>query len=111
MRRQGEVTLVYLHQSNDEDGNPTIEEYTHVVKCSLIDAFSLNYYQNQSRDMRRTRNIGVAKHYTFDHVDGDKRYKLEFADLGTTRYKITNILLDRNSSLKMILDCDEVMNV
>lgn len=110
MYRLGQCTLVYIHQSQDENYNPVIEKISKTVKCQLMDAFSLNYYQNQTRDMRRARNLVIAKHNSFDQVVNDKVYKLEYAEIGRFKYKVTNILKDRNSDLNVVLDCEEVMN-
>lgn len=110
MYRLGQVSLVYVRHTQDIDYNPVIESVSKLVKCKLMDAFSVNYYQNQTRDMRRARNIVVAKNYSFDVIQDNVSYQLEYADIGTKRYKITNILKDRKSSLQVILDCEEVMN-
>lgn len=106
----GQVELVFVNQTNDDDGNPIINEERETVKCTLTDAFSQNYYQNQNRDMRRARNIKVAKFKVADRMIDGNRYQLESAYLNGFRYKISNILIDRTSSLMAILDMDEVMS-
>ena len=110
MYRLGDTVLIFIHQSKDENYNPTIETLERRVKCSLMNSFSASYYVNQSRDMRRTRNIIVPKHNTFDIYQDNKRYQLEYCKLGAVKYKISNILTNRKSNLSVILDCDEVMN-
>lgn len=110
MYRLGEVELVYICQTKDDNYNPVNLSYSRLVKCSLRNAFSANYYNNQTRDMRRTRNIIVSKDYTHDVYIDSKRYQLEYAKLGAVKYSVRNILKDNNSSLQMILDCDEVIN-
>lgn len=110
MYRLGQCTLVYVRHTQDINYNPTIETISKIINCKLMDAFSQNYYQNQTRDMRRARNIVIPKSYSFDQVLENETYQLEYADINQKRYKITNILKDRNSSLQVILDCEEVMN-
>lgn len=110
MNRFGHVELVFINQTNDADGNPVITEYKETVKCTLTDSFSLNYYQNQNRDMRRSKNIKVAKFSVLSrYIDGNY-YQLEFANISGRRYKVANILLDRNTSLMSLLDLEEVMS-
>lgn len=110
MVRFGQVELVFINQSNDNEGNPVINEHRDTVKCSLVDAFSQNYYQNQQRDMRRARNIKVPQYSVLSRYIEGKRYQLEYANIGDIRYKVTNILLDRSSALMSILDLEEVMS-
>lgn len=110
MYRLGKCSLVYVRHTQDVDYNPLTETTSVEVNCKLMEAFSLSYYQNQTRDMRRARNIIVPKYMSCDRIIENERYQLEYADIGNTRYKITNILKDRNSSLNVILDCEEVMN-
>ena len=110
MYRLGQVELVYLHQSEDSNYNPVIEEHRVLVKCTLMDTFSVNYYLNQSREMKNSKNIIVPKTYCNDVIIGSKRYQLEYANFGTRKYKIVNVLNNRDSSLTSILDTEEVIN-
>ena len=110
MYRLGQVELLYVHQSKDENYNPITEEISRTIKCSLMDAFSLNYYQNQTRDMRKSRNIIVPKSYTYDIEEDGKKYQLEYCKLNSLRYKVKNILIDKSTSLNLILDCEEIIN-
>lgn len=110
MYRLGQCTLIYLHHSVDENYNPIIERVEKLVKCKLMESFSFNYYQNQTRDMRKSKNIIVAKTDAFDQIVNDNRYQLEYVLIGGTKYKLINLLKDRNSSLNSILDCQEVIN-
>lgn len=111
MNRLGEVELIYISQKVDENYNPIVEEERKLVNCTLMESFSVGYYLNQTRDVRKSKNIVIPTTYTFDVMLGDKRYQLEYAKLGTVKYKVTNILNNRKSSLTSILDCEEVMNV
>lgn len=110
MYRLNNCSLVYKRNSRDANGNPTVLAIEKVVKCTVMDSFSLNYYQNQQRDMRSSRNIVIAKPYTFDHVVGDDHYQLEEVKFDGRRFKVQNILLNRNSAITSILDCQEIMN-
>lgn len=110
MYRLGQVKLIYIHQTKDEDYNPVIEVNEKIVKCSLMNSFSASYYVNQSRDMRHTKNIIIPKYDSLDVYSDNKRFQLEYCELGGAKYKVNNILTNRNSSLSVILDCDEVMN-
>ena len=110
MYRLGQCELVYIHQGVDSNYNPVIEEHTKTVKCALMDSFSQNYYQNQSRDMRKSKNIIIPKTSTFDVYIGSKRYQLEKVNFGTRKYKVINILINRDSSLTSILDAEEIIN-
>lgn len=110
MYRLGQCTLVYVRQAHDENYNPITETASKVVKCKIMDAFSVNYYQNQTRDMRKSKNIIVAKPYTNNLVQNNESYQLERVEIGSVVYTITNILKDRNSDLNAILDCQEVIN-
>ena len=110
MYRLGEAELIYIHQGKDDNYNPVIETESKSVRCSLMDSFSVNYYQNQTRDMRKSKNIIVPKTYTFDVYLGDKRFQLEYVKLGAVKYKVMNILINRESSLTSILDCEQIIN-
>lgn len=110
MYRLGQCTLRYVHQTTDNNYNPIIEIEDRIVKCSLMDTFSLNYYQNQTRDMRNSKNIVVAKNHLLNVEKDNKFFQLEYVLFGNKKFKIMNILKDRKSSLKAILDCQEVIN-
>lgn len=110
MYRLGQCTLRYVHQTKDVNYNPIIDIKERVIKCSLMNTFSFNYYQSQTRDMRRSMNLVIPKHYVSDYVVDDVKYKLEYALVGGTKYKVINVLRDKKSSLHSILDLQEVIN-
>lgn len=110
MYRLGRCDLVYIHQFKDDDYNPKIDKFFKPVKCHLMNSFSSNYYRNQTRDMRKSKNIRIPKYLVNDIFKCEKRYSLEYVYIGHLKYKIVNILMDKDSSLYSILDCEEIIN-
>lgn len=110
MYRLSQCELVYINQSRDSRGNPVITPLLKMVKCKIMESFSQNYYQSQTREMRNTKNILISKPYTEDiSIDG-ATYHLEYVNFNSHKYKVINILVNRGSAITSILDCDEVIN-
>lgn len=110
MYRLSQCELVYINQSRSENGSPIITKHFKSVKCKLMESFSQNYYQSQTREMRNTKNIIISKPYTEDvKIDG-ATYHLEYVNFNDRKYKVVNILVNRKSTITSILDCDEVVN-
>ena len=106
---KSECKLVYTGMSQKASGSPVnekiIEEH---VKCDDMETFSQNYYAQNQRIMRLSKNIAVYKRFAEDRVVGNIRYELSHVEIYGKKYKIQNILKHRDSSLKVILDCQEL---
>lgn len=110
MYRLNECALVYINQSKDERGNPVITKHLKNIKCKIMESFSQNYYQSQTREMRNSKNIIVSKPYIEDVVIDGAIYHLEYVNFYDRKYKVKNILVNRRSAITSILDCEEVVN-
>lgn len=106
-----EVSLIYVAQAKDEKGSPKALIQERKTKAKEIRSFSLNYYLTTNattRIMRLSKNIVVPKWMTDDFFFEDKRYQLRYVDYQGLRYAVKNILHYYKSSLRMILDIEEL---
>ena len=90
------------------NGSPTILEIKQTVRCDEMENFSSNYYNEQQRNMRESRNLIVPTWLTTDRTDKGINYELMYANYLGKRYKVRNILKMRNTRQRMILDIQEV---
>lgn len=91
-----------------QNGSPTILEIKETVRCDEMENFSNNYYNEQQRNMRESRNLIVPTWLTTDRTDKGINYELMYVNYLGKRYKVRNILKLRNTRQRMILDIQEV---
>lgn len=102
------VELIYEGQGVLENGSPTLLYISEVVRCDEMETFSNNYYNDQQRNMRISRNLVVPTYQTEDRFQNDVRYELMYCNYDGKKYKVRNILKMRNTRQRMILDIQEV---
>lgn len=113
---KSEAILIYEGQSVEENGSPLRIYQEKRIRCDEMETFSNNYYNEQQREMRLSRNLVVPTHYTLDIFDcEDRRYELMYVNYDNRKYKVKNILKfngGRNRSYKtrqlMVLDIQEL---
>lgn len=103
-----ECELIYQGQGVAENGSPVPLEVSKTVQCNESETFSVNYYNDQQRNMRLSRNLVVPTFLTFDIVQDGKTYELMFVNYHGKRYKVRNILKVRGTRNSMLLDIQEV---
>lgn len=105
------ATLKYIAQGKASNGSPIELSVTRVIKVKEIKNFSLNYYTmgtESQRSMRNSKNIVVPKWVTEDIINDGKRYELLYVNYNGLDYHIKNILKYFKSSLRMVLDIEEL---
>ena len=105
---KSEVELIYQGQGVLTNGSPVLLEKTETVRCDEMETFSNNYYNDQQRNMRLSRNLVVPTYLTNDIIEDGKRYELMYCIYDGRKYKVRNILKVRNTRQRMILDIQEV---
>lgn len=103
-----QVELVYVGQGVAENGSPVQLETTNVVRCQEMETFSINYYDEQQRNMRQARNLVVPTYLTKDVDLTGIKYELMYCIYDGKKYRIRNILKMRGTRQRMILDIQEV---
>lgn len=102
------IELIYEGKGRAENGSPLTLKITKTVKCNEMETFSNQYYTEQSRNMRKSRNILIPTFLTQDIVSDGVTYELLYANYNGRLYKVRNILKARNTRRQMILDIQEV---
>ena len=102
------VELIYEGQGKAENGSPLALYVSQIVRCDEMETFSTNYYNDQQRNMRLSRNLIVPTYLTTDIIQDGKRYELMYCNYDNRKYKVRNILKVRNTRQRMILDIQEV---
>lgn len=102
------VKLIYVGQSQANNGSPIALEQSKTVKCSEMETFSNNYYNDQQRNMRQSKNLVVPTYLTEDITVEGISYELMFCEYQGKRYRVRNILKLRGTRRQMILDIQEV---
>lgn len=112
---KGEAELIYEGQTVKENGSPSLLYKSKIVRVDEMETFSSNYYNDQQREMRLSRNLVIPTYLTEDIFDDDIRYELSYVNFLGKKYKIRNILKYRanrysrgNTRQKMILDVQEL---
>lgn len=106
---KSEVELIYEGQTVADNGSPIAIFQKKLVRCDEMETFSNNYYNNQQRNMRLSRNLIVPTYLTDDIFDCEgNRYELMYCNYDCRKYKVRNILKMRNTRQRMILDIQEV---
>ena len=102
------VNLIYEGQGVGENGSPVSLQITKYVACDEAENFSNQYYTEQQRNMRMSKNLIVPTHLTEDIIENGVRYELMYCTYNTILYKVRNVLKVRDTRQKMILDIQEV---
>lgn len=102
------VELIYQGLTVDEEGNPINVEISKCVKCNEAQTFSVNYYNNQQRNQRTSRNLVIPTYLTEDICIDGLRYELMYCIYDCKKYRVKSVLKMRNTRQQMILDIDEV---
>jgi hypothetical protein len=103
------VDLIYEGQSVAANGSPKAVTLSETVKCDEMETFSNNYYNDQQRNMRLSKNLVLPSYLTVDRQDDEGiNYELMYCDYQGKRYKVKNILKLRGTRQRMILDIQEV---
>lgn len=110
---KSQVELIYVAQGVAENGSPLELFINKSVKCNEMQTFSANYYNDQQRNMRTSRNLVIPTYLTEDLIELEddctpKRYELMYCKYDGRKYKVKNILKMRDTRLNMILDVQEV---
>ena len=112
---KSEVELIYVGQGVAENGSPISLESSKTVRCDEMETFSVNYYNDQQRNMRLSRNLVVPTYLTQDiyltSSEGSytvKPYELMYCRYEGKKYKVRNILKMKGTRQRMILDIQEV---
>lgn len=105
---KGQAELIYEGQGVAENGSPTILPITKVVKVDEAETFSNNYYNDQQRNMRLSRNLIIPTYLALDQVVNNITYELMYVTYLDKKYKVKNILKVRNTRQRMLLDIQEV---
>lgn len=105
---KSEAELIYEGQGVAENGSPTILQTSQVIKVDEAETFSNNYYNDQQRNMRLSRNLIIPSFFTNDKILNGVTYELMYVNYDGKKYKVKNILKVRNTRQKMLLDIQEV---
>ena len=105
---KSEVELIYVGQGVADNGSPVELEHSKVIRCDEMQTFSQNYYNEQQRNMRLSRNLVVPTYETEDIECDGKRYELMYCVYDGRKYKVRNILKLRGTRQRMVLDIQEV---
>lgn len=102
------VTLIYEAQGVATNGSPVTSEITETVRCDEAETFSNQYYSQQERNMRESRNLIVPTYMTESLIRDDLRYELMYVEYRGVKYKVRNILKVKNTRQRMMLDIQEI---
>ena len=113
---KSQAKLIYVGQGVADNGSPfTLEIVKDNIRVDEMQTFSSNYYNDQQRNMRLSRNLVVPTYLTFDIFEDNKRYELMYVEYDNLKYKIKHILKFKpnrysrgNTRQKMILDIEEL---
>lgn len=105
---KSEVELIYQGQGVAQNGSPISLEIRKTVQCDEAETFSVNFYNEQKRNMRLSRNLVIPTYLTGDIEENGKSYELMYCNYDGKLYKVHNILKVRNTRRVMMLDIQEV---
>lgn len=105
---KSQCELIYQGQGILSNGSPTILEIKKTVRCDEMETFSNNYYNEQQRNMRLSRNLVLPTYLTWDIEEDGRTYELMYVIYNGKRFKVRNILKQKNTRQRMILDIQEV---
>lgn len=102
------VVLIYEGKGTEENGSPINLVKSETVMCDEMETFSNQYYTDQQRNMRKSRNLVIPTYLTNDIVDNGVNYELMYVIYDGIEYKVRNILKLKGTRQRMILDVQEV---
>lgn len=105
---KSECELIYQGQGVMENGSPTLLEVSQTVRCDEMETFSNNYYNEQQRNMRLSRNLVVPSYLCDDITENNVNYELMYVIYDDRKFKVRNILKYKGTRQRMILDIQEV---
>lgn len=114
---KSEVILIYEGQTVSDNGSPSRVYLEKKVRCDEMETFSNQYYSDQQREMRLSRNLVIPTYLTEDVFDcEDKRYELMYVIYDGRKYKVKNILkysgsrngIRNHTRQRMVLDIQEL---
>lgn len=105
---KSECELIYQGQGVAENGSPTLLEVSQTVRCDEMETFSNNYYNEQQRNMRLSRNLVVPSYLCNDITENNVNYELMYVIYDDRKFKVRNILKYKGTRQRMILDIQEV---
>ena len=113
---KSEATLIYEGQSVQENGSPLRVYLEKKVRCDEMETFSNQYYSEQQREMRLSRNLVIPTYLTNDVFDCENnRYELMYVIYANRKYKVRNILKynggrgrQNKTRQRMVLDIQEL---
>lgn len=83
-------------------GEWTEVEYTQKVRCKQGKTFSVSYYSQLNRTDKNNAIFEVQKHVLKNKV-------IKYVIFNEKKYAVKRILEKKNSSMKMLLDCEEAL--
>ena len=106
---KAEAELVYVGLGVASNGSPINLELKKTVRVDEMETFSQNYYNEEQRNMRLSRNLVIPTYLTEDIASLDGiNYELMYVNYDGKRYKVKHILKLRGTRQRMILDIQEV---
>lgn len=109
-----QAELIYVGHTVAENGSPIEVTISKTIKVKEIKNFSFNYYNQNQRSMRLSKNIIVPKWMTEDVAgDGETgiegvRYELAYVRYNGLKYQIREIMKYYKTALRVVLDIQEV---
>lgn len=115
---KSEALLIYEGQTVSDNGSPSRVYLEKRVRVDEMETFSNQFYNDQQREMRLSRNLVVPTYLTHDIFDCEnKRYELMYVIYDNKKYKVRNILKFNNrgsgekrnrTRQRMVLDIQEL---
>lgn len=92
MQHKTEAELIYCALGTAENGSPINKEISKVVRASLLDSFSANYYFERGREMRDNIRLCVNIYHTYDIEEDGLSYSLMYVKYKGKKYTVENIM-------------------
>lgn len=110
---KSEAELIYEGQGVAENGSPVALYQTETVRVDEMETFSINYYSEQQRNMRLSRNLVIPAYLCEDIVKDGVTYELMYVNYQSKNYRIRNTLkyngrFSQRTRQRMVLDIQEV---
>lgn len=101
--------MVYTAQSKLSNGSPVmLTQREENVLVDEAETFSNQYYTNNQREMRTSRNLIVPVYLVADKIVSGTSYELMYVEYDSKKYKVKNILKLKGTRMQMLLDIQEV---
>lgn len=110
---KSQVELIYEGHSVSDNGDPIRLDISKVVRCDEMETFSHQYYNEQQRNMRISRNLVIPTYLCEDIIQDNIRFELMYCNYNGLKYKVKNVLkyksrTVKNTRMKMVLDIEEL---